>query len=416
MSIGISSKDLNKWFDKLADWQTGVVSLIIHLVLILLLGGTVLYQVAKEPSDFTSESGFVGDQSEEDAPAGPPELPPAPPAVPDVAVLTPAPTISAISTTSTAAPVFQVPVATTAVSTFSTQMSADAASAAQAAAKSLSAAGGGGGQGAWGKSSGKGKWGKGFGSMEKDDMMLTGVLYDLKQTPDGRPFPATEESKHDYGRVLSKFIESNYNPDSMKEFYRSEKPLYTSHIFIPLMKAEGGPKAFGLEKEVQPKQWFVHYYGGISPPKSGRYRFWGEADDVLVVSINSKTVLDNSLNGRHPSKWTASENFGPPGTERDRMFRPGDWIELSEQETYRLDVLIGEYPGGSFEAILLVEQEGKKYKKKSDGTPIVSVFSTLPLSIGQMPKMENAPPVDNEATVMTPKKNILVGGTSRDTL
>jgi hypothetical protein len=95
---------------------------------------------------------------------------------------------------------------------------------------------------------------------------------------------------------------------------------------------------------------------------------------------------------------------------------PGDWIDLSEHDTYRMDMLIGERPGGYFYGILLVEQKGKDYEKKSDGTPIPAVFSTLPLSIKDMPPLKDAPKVDKEAIIMTPKRNVITGGSSLKSL
>jgi hypothetical protein len=248
--------------------------------------------------------------------------------------------------------------------------------------------------------------------MEKDDMMLSGVLYDLKQTADRKASPKDYIKSGGYFEVLTKFIESSFDPESIKEFYRAEKPLYSSHIFIPTINASDGPKAFGLENEVKPSGWFIHYKGGISPSQAGKFRFWGWADDVLVVAINGRTVLDVSR-GNLPSKWVPKE----PDVKRSiDTLSPGDWVELSDRETYRMDVLIGERPGVQFRAVLLVEQSGKKYEIDGKGNIIPAVFSTLPLSIADMPKLPNAPKVDAQAIIMTPKRNVITGGTSLKSL
>jgi hypothetical protein len=81
-----------------------------------------------------------------------------------------------------------------------------------------------------------------------------------------------------------------------------------------------------------------------------------------------------------------------------------------------MDLLIGERPGGEFRAILLVEQDGKKYELNSKGQVIPAIFSTLPLSIKDMPPLRGAPRVDAEAIIMTPKRNVITGGTSLKTL
>jgi hypothetical protein len=123
-------------------------------------------------------------------------------------------------------------------------------------------------------------------------------------------------------------------------------------------------------------------------------------------------VLDCSLDVL-PSKWVPKTS---EASNASNGFHPGDWMELSDRETYRLDVLIGERPGGQFKAILLVEEAGKKYEKDDKGNPIVAVFSTLPLNVKEMPPIPNAPKVDKQAVVMTPKRNVIAGGNSPNML
>jgi len=146
------SVKINNLIAKLTDWQTGVISFFIHFVLLLLLGGTVLYQRVKAPEDFTSEIGFLSEDSEFDKPAGPPELPPQSPSMPDVTVIAPPQaSLSTISTTNPAVSTFQVPVVTAAVSTMATQISSNAANAAQKASSLANAGPGGGGGGGTGR-------------------------------------------------------------------------------------------------------------------------------------------------------------------------------------------------------------------------------------------------------------------------
>ncbi len=241
-----------------------------------------------------------------------------------------------------------------------------------------------------------------FGFREAKPGGIKGDFYDLKQTRAGQPAPEA-----DFFDVLSKFIASKYNPETLKEFYKAKNSLYATKFFIPTMQAEEGPKAFGLEKEVQPKAWFVHYSGSISPPQSGKYRFWGTGDDVMVVAINGTTVLDYTLD-RQPSNWMPKD---PAASRRRDDGRPsaGDWIELSDRETYRLDVIIGERPGGQFRAVLLLEQDGKKYDKDTDGSIIPAVFSTIPLNVKDLAEREKGPKVDAQAIIMAPKRPIAIG-------
>ena len=46
----------------------------------------------------------------------------------------------------------------------------------------------------------------------------------------------------------------------------------------------------------------------------------------------------------------------------------------------KIDILVGERPGGHIGGVLLVEQRGKKYEERSDGSPIIPLFSLYPLT------------------------------------
>ena len=68
-------------------------------------------------------------------------------------------------------------------------------------------------------------------------------------------------------------------------------------------------------------------------------------------------------------------------------------------KSYPIEVLIGEQPGGTFHAILLLEKIGAQYKKDSHGNPILPVFrmgENKPLALKQgqtLPPHEDGGPV-----------------------
>jgi hypothetical protein len=41
---------------------------------------------------------------------------------------------------------------------------------------------------------------------------------------------------------------------------------------------------------------------------------------------------------------------------------------------YDIQIIVGEAPGGSFNAFLLIEQDGVTYKTTKDGSPILPIF------------------------------------------
>lgn len=233
-----------------------------------------------------------------------------------------------------------------------------------------------------------------FGSTEASATTLKGTMFDLKQNADKKPVNA------DYFKVLTRFITGGFDHSLMEEYFKVPQPLYTSHILIPNMDAAEGPKAFGVDDIVKPRMWFIHYTGQIRPPKSQKYRFCGGGDDVMVVALDGKIVMDGTLGNLNPSGWqpadpaASKESTGQLGT--------GDWLELSSDKNYRIDIVIGERPGGRFHAELLVQPEKVMSSKDrvAGDRRVLYVFSTLPVDFTASFK---GTVLAGEPLVMTPK-------------
>ncbi|NBR32870.1 MAG: hypothetical protein EBT84_12075, partial [Sphingomonadaceae bacterium] len=74
-------------------------------------------------------------------------------------------------------------------------------------------------------------------------------------------------------------------------YRQAELKLYASNIFIPPRNAAEATKAFECEKEIQAPGWLAYYEGNFSPPVTGKYRFVGLGDDIMVVAVGGQTVL-----------------------------------------------------------------------------------------------------------------------------
>jgi hypothetical protein len=234
-----------------------------------------------------------------------------------------------------------------------------------------------------------------FGSTEKQSSGdLEGFLWDLKQSPDrkshaemSRMVEATETAPAklqihggNYRKVIREFITGGWNRRTLDRYYRAAEPLFANRVFIPTMKAEEAPKAFGVEKEVEPLGWFVHYTGVISAPETGEYRFVGYADDLLVVAVDGRVVLDGSLHRKAVTDWESKEanpaagKTGLPSNVGRMQF--GDWIPMKAGDQKTIDIGIGEFPGGIFMAYLLIQKKGETYKAGPGEFPLLPIFQT----------------------------------------
>ena len=212
-----------------------------------------------------------------------------------------------------------------------------------------------------------------FGQKNQSEAALMGILYDLKQSQDRQP---TNVDANGYWKVLDEFFSKGWDETILNKYYRVSRPLYTTQIFIPQISANEAPKAFNAEATVKPSRWIIHYKGQVSPPEDGTYRFVGSSDDFIAVAVNGKTELIAPLRQLSPASfpltnWKSSDGFGLQAA--DGQFVNGDWVAMKAGEPIDLDVIIGERPGGVFNAFLMVEKQGGSYEMRGPH-PILPIF------------------------------------------
>ena len=224
-----------------------------------------------------------------------------------------------------------------------------------------------------------------FGSASSNGTpMLEGYLYDLKQSPSKQPTPKMDPGM--YHKVVEQFISDNWNESILRDYYRTEKPLYATDIFIPIIKAEDGPKAFNVENEVQPNMYVVLYKATVVAPQEGTYHFVGTADDILLVRANGKTVLDGcdrTVDKELRDRQTKFQqtNFNPTW-ENNADFWVGLPVHADAGEQIDLEIIIGEEPGGRSDYFLYIQRdEDTDTKTQSNGSPILPIFQLDPKPI-----------------------------------
>lgn len=141
----------------------------------------------------------------------------------------------------------------------------------------------------------------------------------------------------------------------------------------------------GLDPYYRDGGWMAWYHGKVRPPQPGRYRFWGYADNHLLVAIDGKPVFEGS---RRESPF---RNLEIPRTNNPALpcliaragFAGSDWVELSG-DPVQMDILFGEVGGNITSGLLLVEREGENYEETFWGQP------KWPLFLTEAPTVEEA--------------------------
>lgn len=365
------------------------VSLVLHLVLGITVGGVVLFKAAQSPDGFVmgKEGSFLAESEEVGAPEPLPE------------------TIEFEENTATAASasaqVMEASAIQTLTSNSSFRMSASSAVLTMGSTISGSLAttlaGKPGIQSAPAKVGNSGF----FGVPDAGAKGLSGTFYDLKQNDNGKPTNITAE---EYAEVVAGFVKT-WNASRLNKFFQAPTTLISSQIFTPDMDAKVAPQAFGVDKRVQPSLWVAWYRARVSPPKSGTYHFVGAGDDVMFVKFNGKMVLDRCWSIR-TDEVKAVENYSYDFSHIHGGFAKGPAFRVEKGQFYDIDILIGEQPGVRFFASLLIEEQGVRYKKDGNGNPILPIFRVsdeVPSTDGDAkfpPFMKNGPVWD----VQPPKR------------
>ncbi len=223
---------------------------------------------------------------------------------------------------------------------------------------------------------------------------LPGAFYDMKQDRDKKPLPYSGQFP-DYIAVINKAASKRFSPTSLKDYYKANQEVSFTYLLVPNMAATEGPKCFNVEKEVEPRGWFVHYTGMVTPPKPGTYRFVGFFDDLLIVYINNKPVLDGSwvpMAGVGEGKYDDElrQEFKGPPVAGSRTAYAGKWVKMGS-EPFKLDIVVGETPGGRVGGLLMVQDKNGKYEERADGTPILPIFATTKLEADDLKRLKDDP-------------------------
>lgn len=214
-----------------------------------------------------------------------------------------------------------------------------------------------------------------FGTAQRSAGALIGILYDFKQDQKRKPIPM---DRHIFEKVVAQFVDNGWDEGLLNAYYRVPRALYTTELLIPTIDADTAPRAFGVEKTVEPRTWMVHYKGQVAAPSDGAYRFLGDADDFVAVAINGETVLVADTPGTSLRvKWFSKEAEVRLHGRYGGKFVVGDWIDLRAGQPIDLDVITGESPGGQMRCQLAVQKKGVDYHEEMSPFQLAVTKNTL---------------------------------------
>ncbi len=217
------------------------------------------------------------------------------------------------------------------------------------------------------------KSGNGIFGTDVQSSGLTGRFFDLKQTRDGVP---TKMTPGLFSKVLVDFVNTGWPESTLTKYYCAPHHLTFTQLFLPWMSDKLGPKAFGLENDINPRMWIVYYKGRVQAPDSGTYHFVGAADDMLFVRFNGQTVLEGGF-FHIPTGWKGEGAYTPIGYQKIKDGYPkGTAFTVEAGKSYPIEILFGEDIPTAMSATLLIEKDGESYQHDARMNPILPLFRT----------------------------------------
>jgi hypothetical protein len=200
---------------------------------------------------------------------------------------------------------------------------------------------------------------------------LRGMILGHNDPPE---IPKVELDDDVIGQELLPLIRSEFQDRACLEVLKQGEPLSFRGIAGAFHEF---PARTGLAPYSREGGWMAWYHGQVVPPRPGRYRFWGYADNHLLVAIDGKPVFEGSRDN------SSFKNLGIPRADNPSLpcliakagFACGSWVELSG-DPIELDILFGEVGGNITSGLLLVEREGDTYEETFWGQPKWPLFLT----------------------------------------
>jgi len=205
---------------------------------------------------------------------------------------------------------------------------------------------------------------------------------------DGAPPIRRQRPNQDViARQVLPLVESGFQDLGCLEVMKQGVPLRFSGI---AGSCKEFPDHAGLAPYSREFGWLVWYRGQVLPPKPGRYRFWGYADNHLLVSVDGKPVFEGSRRDSPFKELGIARSDHPsyPCLNATAGFARGSWFEIGS-DGVRLDIVFGEIKNHETSGLLLVEREGVSYEETYWDQPRWSLFLTEPPTEDEITELEN---------------------------
>ena len=185
------------------------------------------------------------------------------------------------------------------------------------------------------------------------------VYYD--KSPLGKRKDLLTQSVQHHASIVNEFLNKRWDEAVLNQFYRSKHALVGCQFFIPNATSKDALQAFGVDKEVKPTHFLIHYKGFVKPTKDAYYRFRVAAGSTLLIRFNNENVYGstpNPLRALYDLKSFTFKNTDPPGDKRHSIYgySPGRWFHVLANQKYPMEILMENGAGGFYQCVMIEEK------------------------------------------------------------
>jgi hypothetical protein len=326
-----------RWHERIHRSGYFVGAVLLHVIIFIMVCTFVIFPAPRQSHDAYFQAVQI---------KAPPPPPPAPPSTSGSASLT------ALEPDTTVTPPTLAP---SIVHTSESNFNVDAVKVALPnLPASLSSPVGSGLGGSGSGSSGDGSTSNPFGTASGSNETLVGTLYDFTKMQDGTPVTMAP-----FKDIVNDFVKQHWVPGHAHPCFVSHHRIYSRQVFVPVTPDSDAGTAFGSPGSSN-AFWLVHYVVEISSNDSGKFRFIGFGDNVLIVAVDGTVVLDASDHQYLAEPWSkliGQMAISGPGKDAPTPMFAGQFFDLETAEKHRIDIVIGD-EGGVTTSGLFIEKQG----------------------------------------------------------
>jgi hypothetical protein len=224
-----------------------------------------------------------------------------------------------------------------------------------------------------------------FGSSEQNTNAMAGTFFDIGRDRTGKA-RSRDAAVALAAKLAEEIVKERGNPRVFREVFTAPVKLFASQFVFPRASTNDAYAAFGEKPVTEFAAFWVHYSAQVTPPEDGRYRFSAWGDDYVIVLVDGRpaVIADNMVFTGNPDRgkvkstkgrfgWESPDDLFPLRYNQFARYTMGDWIDWKKGEVKRVDIFIGD-AFGQFVALVGIDQEGKKHDKTRDGVPILPPF------------------------------------------